>query len=37
MSITLLVDCGTTNLRVTALDDAHCVLAQAKRDGGGCA
>lgn len=34
MSITLLVDCGTTNLRVTALDDAQCVLAQAKRDGG---
>lgn len=34
MSMTLLVDCGTTNLRVTALDDARHVLAQVKRDGG---
>ena len=34
MSVTLLVDCGTTNLRVTALDDAGHVLAQTRRDGG---
>ena len=34
MSISLVIDCGTTNLRVTAIGQAHDVLAVVKADGG---
>ena len=34
MSVILVIDCGTTNLRVTAVSEAGDVLSTVKADGG---